>query len=99
MTMYYIVQDIIRENERETGDSITGEIFSMSALLPEDATKDGGNSYGKDPISAYKSILYPDTLYHHQDMKEADRKDFLLDMIKDVTDQINNGNFSLIRRD
>ena len=32
-------------------------------------------------------------------MKADDRKEFLLDMIKEVTDQINNGNFSLIRRE
>ena len=61
--------------------------------------KKGGNNYGKEPISPYNSTSDLDTLYHHQDMKEADRKEFLLDMIKDVTDQINNGNFSLIRRD
>ena len=30
-------------------------------------------------------------------MKGYDREDLLLAMIKEVTDQINNGNFSLIR--
>ena len=31
-------------------------------------------------------------------MKSDDRKEFLLEMIKDVTDQINDGDFLLIRR-
>ena len=70
----------------------------MSVLLPEDATQEGGKNYGNDPLYAYKANSNPDTLYHHKDMKADDRKDFLLDMIKEVTDQINNGNFSLIRR-
>ena len=32
-------------------------------------------------------------------MKSYYSKDFLLDMIREVTDQIKNGNFSLIRRE
>ena len=74
MTMYFIFQDTTRENERETGDRITGEIFSMSELFHEDATQEGGNNYGKDPLSAYKATSDPDTLYHHKAMKEYDRK-------------------------
>ena len=50
MTMYSIVQDTMRDNEIKTGDSITGEIFSMSELFPEDATQEGGNNYGKNPL-------------------------------------------------
>ena len=46
----------------------------MSALFPEDATQEGGNNYGKDPLSAYKATSDPDTLYHHKAMKEYDRK-------------------------
>ena len=53
--MYSIVQDTIIENERETGGKITGEIFSMSELFPEDATQEGDNNYGKDPLYPYKA--------------------------------------------
>ena len=70
----------------------------MSQLFPEDVTRDGGKKYGKDPLSDYKSTSDPDTLYHHQDIKVYDRKEFLLAMIKEVTDKINNGGFSLIRK-
>ena len=65
----------------------------MSTLLTQDVTQEGGNNYGKYPLSAYKETSYPDTLYHHQAMKEDDGKDFLLDMIKEVIDQVNNGYF------
>ena len=50
----------------------------MLVLFTEDATQEGGNNYGKDPLSAYKTTSYPDTLYHHQAMKEDDMKEFIL---------------------
>ena len=71
----------------------------MSELFPEDSNQERGKKYGKDPLSDYKATSYTYTLYHHQDMKSDDRKDFLLAVMKEVTDKINNGNFSLIRRE
>ena len=71
----------------------------MSEIFPEDATQEGGNNYGKYPLYSHKSNSDPDTLYHHLDMKSDDRKEFLLAMIREVTDQINNGNLSLIKRE
>ena len=68
----------------------------MSELLPEDATQEGGNNYGKYPLYSHKSNSDPDTLYHHQSMKTYDIIEFLLAMIKEITDKINNGDFSLI---
>ena len=97
--MSSIFRDTIRENERETGDIITGEIFSISELFSEDATQEGGNNHGKYPLFAYKENSDIYTLYHQQAMKSDDRKDLLLTMVKEVTDQINNGNFSLIIRE
>ena len=82
MTMSYIFQDTIIENEIYTVDSINREIFSMSALFPEGSTQEGGNNYGKDQLSAYKATSDPDTLYHHQSMKAYNRKELLLAMIK-----------------
>ena len=99
MIISSIVQDTIIENERYTGDSITGEVFSISELFPEDATQQVVNNYGKEPLSAYKETSDPETLYHQQAMISDDRKYFLLAMIKQVTDQIKNGNLSLIRRE
>ena len=41
--------------ERDTVDSITGEISIISEIFPEDATQEGGNNYGKDPLYYYKA--------------------------------------------
>ena len=98
MTMSSIFQETIRENEIETADKLL-KIFSMSTLLLEDETQKVGKNYGKYPLSDYKATSDPDTLYHHQDMKSYDSKEFLLYMIEEVADQINNGNLSLIRRE
>ena len=69
----------------------------MSELFSEDATQARGKNYGKELLSAYKETSNINTLFHHQATKAHNRKEFLLDMIKEVTDKINNGNFSLIR--
>ena len=71
----------------------------MSALLPEDENQEGGKNYGKDPLSTYTETSDTDTLYHHQAMKADDRKELLFAMIKGVTDKIENGDLSLIRRE
>ena len=71
----------------------------MTELFPEDTTQQVVNNNGKDPLSAYTATSNPDTLYHHQAMKADDSKELLLDMIKEVTYQIKDGDFSLIRRE
>ena len=55
MSIFFIFQNSFIDNEREIGDSITGEIFSMSELFPEYATQEGDNNYGKDPLYPYKA--------------------------------------------
>ena len=65
----------------------------MSALFPEVTTQERGNNYGKYPLFSYESTSDTDALYYHQDMNTYYRKDLLLDMIKDITDQFNNSNF------
>ena len=46
----------------------------MTALLPEDATQEVGNNYGKDPLSAYKETSDPDKIYYPKDTKADNRK-------------------------
>ena len=91
--MSSIVQDTIRDNGRETDSIITEEIFSLSELFPENATQEVGNNYDENPLSSYKATSDPDTLYHHQAIKADDRKAFVLAIMKEVTDKINNGDF------
>jgi hypothetical protein len=51
-----------------------------------------------DPLFAFEAVSDPDTLYFHQAMKEKDSKEFLKSMTKEVDDQFDNGNFSIIPR-
>ena len=51
-----------------------------------------------DPIQAYAASADPDTLYHHEAMREPDREKFMTAMVKEFRDQWDNGNFVLKRR-
>ena len=49
------------------------------------------------PLMAYKAVSDPGVMLHyHQAMKEEDREKFKQSMTKEVTDQFNNGNFTII---
>ena len=52
----------------------------------------------QDPIMAYKATSDPDTMYLHQAMKEPDRKEFVTAMQKEVKDQYENGNFTVLHK-
>ena len=51
-----------------------------------------------DPLLAFKATSDPDTLYYHQAMRQPDREHFKLAMDKEIKDQMNNGNFTVMRR-
>ena len=79
-----------------TKDGIMGEILCLEALFP-----DGESEYSKmimedNPLLAYKATSDPDTMYHHKAMREPDKEEFKQAMIKEVKDQMENGNFSII---
>jgi hypothetical protein len=76
-----------------TKDDIEGELLCLQALYPKDDTLTS-----PDPLLAYKATSDPDTMYLHEAMKEPDKAEFLKAMIKEVNDQMANGNFSIIRR-
>ena len=71
---------------------IPGELFCLEALYPDRDTTD------LDPLLAYKASSDPDTMYLHQAMKQPDRQQFQEAMIKEVEDQMSNGNFSIVHR-
>jgi Reverse transcriptase (RNA-dependent DNA polymerase) len=77
-------------SEATRGD-IEGEIFCYVAMFPNDDRWDY-----RDPLLAYKAVSDPDTLYYHQAMREKDREKFRESMTKEVTDQFDNGNFTVI---
>ena len=76
-----------------TKDDIQGEIFCYQALFPFD---DQEVIEAEQSILACKATSDPDTMYLHEAMKEPDKADFLKAMMKEVEDQVGNGNFSII---
>ena len=74
-----------------TSAAIEGEIFCMEALCPD------RNIVDTHPLEVYKATADPDTMYHHQAMREHDRMQFLQAMKKEVHDQMKNGNFSIVK--
>ena len=74
----------------QTLSNVPGEIFAYSAIFP-DQEHDHINSF-----LAYKVVFDPDTLYYHQAMREPDRKEFETVMQKEIKDQFENGNFTVI---
>ena len=80
-------------NEHITDESDIREIFSFEALFPNETPEI------MDPLLAYKAVADPDVMYLHQAMKEHDRDKFIEAMRKEIRDQSDNGNFSIMRRD
>ena len=78
------------EEQQEPYAPAQGEIFAFSTLFPIAQDEDSG-----DPIHAYAASADPDTLYHHEAMREPDAPQFMKAMEKEFIDQWENGNFSL----
>ena len=87
-----IMQATATEEGKEAPDEqapAAGEIFSFSTLFPLNDEDD------VDPIHAYAASVDPDTLYHHEAMREPDAPQFRDAMVKEFKDQWDNGNFEL----
>jgi hypothetical protein len=75
-----------------TTQDIEGEIFCLRAMYPQTELKE-------DPLMAYKASADPDTMYMHQAVKEPDKDKFIDEaMQKEVRDQSENGNFSVVHK-
>jgi len=69
------------------------DIFCMQAKIENEPRPEEIN-----PLRCYKATTDPDTMYHHQAMKEPDAAHFRKAMDKEVEDQLQNGNFTIIHR-
>ena len=69
------------------------EIFSIEAMYPTEYHEIS------DPLMVYKAIADPDVMYLHQAMKEVDKEKFIEAMRKEVRDQAENGNFTVVRKE
>ena len=66
--------------------NVKGELLSFVAMNHEEM---------HNPILAYKAVN-PDILRLHEAMQAKDQKEFKAAMEKEVNNQIDNGNFSII---
>ena len=89
---------LIAEIGRTTSHDITGEIMCLEALFPDHKQQLQLMKMDDDPLYAFKAVADPDTMYLHQAMKEEDWEEFRKAMIKEVEDQMNNGNFTIVKR-
>ena len=94
-----LIEVLKTEISETTSHDVVGEIFCLQAMYPDAEQPSGGGTQKECPLYAYKATSDPDTMYLHQAMKEPDKGKFVEAMQKEVDDQMNNGNFSLKRRD
>ena len=71
-------------------DNVEGEIFVFEGISNIEDNCD-------DPI-AFKASTDPDIMCMHEAMKEVDKKEFVKAMEKEVKDQMDNGNFTIVHR-
>ena len=86
-----LLQALTSEIETCTSNDVPGEIFCLAAMFPDDDYYEY-----EDTLLAYKATSDPDTMYYHQAMKEPDRDKFSDAMLKEIVDQYNNGNFTVV---
>ena len=87
-----LIEAMVAEIGTLTSSDIEGEIFCYQAMFPDDRYE------YDDPLLIYKAVSDPDTLYYHEAMKEPDRAKFQEGMLKEVTDQFENGNFTVVHK-
>ena len=80
-----------------TKEGVPGELLCLEALFPDGASNYNLMQMEDNPLMAYKATSDPDTMYHHEAMREPDKEEFKQAMIKEVKDQMDNGNFSIIK--
>jgi len=77
-----------------THNDIVGKIYTLDTMFePLDTNQ------VMDLLLAFKATSDPDTLYHYQAMRQPDRKDFKKAINKELQNQMNNGNFKVLRHD
>ena len=88
-----LIEAMAAEISQATADDVEGELFCYVAMFPDDDMIDYD-----DPLHAFKAVSDPDTLYYHEAMREDDSEQFKTSMLKELTDQFENGNFTVIHR-
>ena len=63
------------------------EVYAQEARIEDD-----------DNVHVLKAQCDPDTMYHHEAMKQPDKEEFKAAMTKEVKDQLNNETFEIVPR-
>ena len=79
-----------------TKDGVMGELLCLEALFPNGKDEYNLMLMEDNPLLAFKATSDPDTMYHHEAMREPDKEHFKQAMVKEVKDQMDNGNFSIV---
>jgi hypothetical protein len=74
-----------------TKNDVEGEIFCLKAMFPT-------REEIEHPLMVFKATSNPDTMYLHEAMKETDSGEFAKAMDKEVRDQLDTGNFTIIHK-
>jgi len=90
----HVIEQALAEAKNPILRDVRGEIFVLQAMFPSSCLEQPA----EDPLLAFKATSDPDTMYMHQAQKEQDWKQFRKAMQKEWDDQLNNGNFELIKR-
>ena len=80
------------EMSPSTSHDVEGEIFCLSDMFPKGESPD----LEDNPLLAFKANADPDTMYMHEALKDLYKAQFIKAMLKEVSDQKGNGNFSII---
>ena len=93
-----LIQVMQTEISRNTIHDIEGEIMCLEAQFPDHEQKHHEFQLEQQSLYAFKATTDPDTMYLHQVRREPDWKHFREAMTKEVKDQMDNGNYSIIKR-
>ena len=87
------IEGTMTEIQSQTIQDIEGEIMCLQALYPQNDL-----DTNQDDILVLKASADSDTMYLHEALKEPDIGKFIKAMKKEVEDQMNNGNFTIIHK-
>jgi hypothetical protein len=84
----------------ESANSTINQSIQPRLLKAMSAEIFGHNDEPKTAEIFYSEMMHPnpDTMYHHQTMKEPDREEFQKAMQKEINDQMQNGTFTIMKR-
>jgi len=84
--------ELARVFQNKDTSKVEGEILCYQACESKMEEQ-----YEAHPI-AMKATADPDTMYLHEAMREPDKNEFLKAMTKEIDDQMENGNFTIVER-